>query len=53
MMIYKIHYDGDYRDYIIIEGNDIEEIRKKAQTEIQARGWNEEDCWSEDLSEVA
>lgn len=50
-MIYKINYEGDYTDYFIVEGETIEEIREKTKTECQARGWNENDCWSEDLTE--
>ena len=50
-MIYKIHYEGDYTDYFIVEAPTIEEVQKITKKECQTRGWNENDCWSENLCE--
>ena len=49
VMKYKIHYNGAYEDEIIIEGDTIEELREKAFLECDKRGWNREDCWSEEI----
>ena len=51
-MKYKIHYNGAYEDEIIIEGDTIEELREKAFLECDKRGWNREDCWSEEIREI-
>ena len=48
-MKFIIHYNGEYEDSIVIEGNTIEEIREKAFVEGDKRGWNREDCWSEQI----
>ena len=48
-MKFRIHYNGEYEDSIVIEGNTIEEIREKAFAEGDKRGWNREDCWSEQI----
>ena len=50
-MIFKIYYNGDYQDYVIIEGESMEDIRRKAKEECVYRGWDEKDCWSENLAE--
>lgn len=50
-MVFKINYQGLYSDYVIIEGETIEEIQEKAKQEMAYRGWEEENCWSENLSE--
>lgn len=42
-----IHYNGLYEDSITISGNTIEDIKLKAYEEINKRGWEEENCWSE------
>lgn len=46
-MTFKIHYNGDYEDSLIIKGETIEEIREKAFAESDRRGWDRSDCWSE------
>ena len=48
-MKFRIHYNGEYEDSIVITGNTIEEIREKAFAEGDKRGWNREDCWSEQI----
>ena len=48
-MRYMIHYNGDYEDSLIIDGDDIEEVREKAKIEVSRRGWDEKHCWSEKL----
>ena len=34
-------------DEIIIEYDNLGELRAKARAEMEKRGWKEEDCWSE------
>lgn len=46
-LIYKIHYSGDYEDFITLSAKTMEELKKKAEKEIKSRGWKEKDCWSE------
>jgi len=48
-MKFKIHYDGECSDELIIEGETIEEIKENAYDECARRGWKPEDCWSERL----
>lgn len=48
-MKFVIHYSGDYEDSFILTGYSIEEIRKKAYEECTKRGWNTDNCWSEEL----
>lgn len=48
-MTFKIHYNGDYEDSIIIDGETIEEIKEKAFYESNRRCWAKEDCWSEQI----
>jgi len=48
-MKFIIHYDGRYEDSIVIEGDDIEEIRERAFVEEESRGWKPENCWSEEI----
>lgn len=50
-MKYRINYDGKYEDSLIIEEDTIEEIRETTLHEVKIRGWDEEDCWSERLSD--
>ena len=50
-MKYKIHYNGAYQDEIIVDGETIEEIREKAFSEGDRRGWDRQDCWSEEIRE--
>lgn len=42
-----IHYEGNYEDTLVIYENDLETLKAKAYEEIDKRGWNVEDCWSE------
>ena len=48
-MKFRIHYNGEYEDSIVIEGNTIKELREKAFAEEEKRGWNRGDCWSEQI----
>jgi hypothetical protein len=48
-MKFKIHYNGRYEDEIIIEGDDIDEIREKASNACAMRKWEQDDCWSEEI----
>lgn len=43
--------NGRYNDFIIIEGDNLEEIREKAKKETAKRGWQDKDCWSEEVEE--
>lgn len=36
-------------DYIILEGENIDQIRQQAQYELQKRNWETKDCWSEEI----
>lgn len=49
-MIFKINYNGEYEDSLIVSGESIDEIREKVLVEIKLRGWNENNCWSEELT---
>ncbi len=52
MLTFKIHYnsdDYDYSDELIISGESIEEIRHIAFRECERRGWNINQCWSEEI----
>lgn len=42
-----IHYNGDYKDKLIIDGNSLEEIMEIADRECELRGWERLKCWSE------
>lgn len=48
-MKFRINYNGQYEDSFVVYGTTIEEIRKKAYEECTKRGWNTENCWSEEL----
>lgn len=48
-MKFRINYSGDYEDSIIVTGETIEEIREKAFYEGDKRGWEKENCWSEEI----
>ena len=50
-MKYKIHYNGSYEDEIVVSGDTIEEIREQAFYEGDKRGWEKENCWSEEIEE--
>jgi len=45
-MKYRI-FNGEYEDYLDIEGETIEEIINKAQEETERRGWK--NCWSKEI----
>ena len=46
-LTYKIHYNGEYQDEIVITGESISEIQAKAYAACEKRGWDVEKCWSE------
>ena len=50
-MRFRIHFvhdrDGGYEDYLILEGDTIEEIREKACEEMDRR--KPDDWWSEEI----
>lgn len=50
-MKFKIHYNGEYEDSLVVEGDTITEIAEKAEAEADKRGWNTADCWSEQIEE--
>ncbi len=48
-MKYKIYYHGiddNVTDSLIVEGETIEEVRKKAFAEANKRGWHSDDWYS-------
>jgi len=47
-MKFKIH-NSKYNDYIVVEGETIEEIKEIAKHETGVRGWEDKDCWSEEV----
>lgn len=49
-MRYKI-CNIKYDDFIIVEGETIEEIREIAMNENNKRGWQDKDCWSEKIED--
>ena len=46
---FLIHYSGEYEDSFYITGDDIETIRKEVHEECARRGWDEKNCWSEEI----
>lgn len=40
-----------YDDFIIVEGDNIEEILSKVKKETTKRGWQDKDCWSEEVED--
>lgn len=50
-MKYLINYDGEYQDSLVVEGETIEEVREKAFSEGDKRGWERENCWSKKLED--
>ena len=50
-MTFIIHYSGKYEDSITVSGEHIEELRETVKTETSRRGWNDDDCWSEKVSD--
>lgn len=37
------------KDYIILEGEDIDQIRQQAQSELQKHNQEHKDCYSEEI----
>ena len=51
-MKYRIHWQhNDHQDYLVIEGETLEEIRTIAARELKARGVPEDCAWSEEYPE--
>ena len=48
-MTFKIHYNGAYKDELVIKGKTIKEIKQKAFSEGDKRGWERKKCWSEQI----
>ena len=48
-MKFEIH-NAKYEDSFVIAGDDIEEIRERVKAETRKRGWEDEDCYSVQLS---
>lgn len=51
-MRFEIHYTiNGYEDNIIIEGENVEDIKKKVDTEFEARGLDPDknNAWSEEI----
>lgn len=46
-MTFKIYYNGNYEDDIVVEGETIEEIKENTFVECARRGWEHTNCWSE------
>lgn len=46
LMTFKIHHDDDF---IILSGYSLDEIRAEVWREVKRRGWDERDCFSEQL----
>ena len=47
----KIHYEiNGQEDSFILSGDNVEEIKDRADREIKKRGIQQEDCWSEILN---
>lgn len=44
-MSYKIHYG--FKDYIVITGTSVKDIKNKALIEAKKRKWSIADLWSE------
>ena len=47
-MKFEIHNER-YNDYLIVEGETIEELREIVKAETSRRGWENKDCWSEEV----
>jgi len=48
-MIFKINYNGDYADSIIVSGDTIEDVREVIYAECAERGWECDNCYSEEM----
>ena len=44
-----IIHNRKYNDELVIEAENIEEIKEIAKHETNKRGWQEEDMWSEEI----
>lgn len=42
-----VHYNGDYKDELTIDGDSLEEIMEIADKECELRRWERLKCWSE------
>lgn len=53
MMKFKLHYNvnGKYEDYIIIEGDTLEECREKAVAELKFRNISAGQAYSEKIED--
>jgi len=49
-MKFIIHYNGRYKDSIIIEASTIDELTVIAFRETNKRGWKPEHIWSEQIN---
>lgn len=49
-MKFKIHYNGRCEDWLIIEEDTIEEVIESAKRECDARNWEKDNCWSEEIT---
>jgi len=49
-MRFEIHNDT-VNDFLIVEGENIEDVQKKVKKETEKRGWKKEDCWSKLLGD--
>lgn len=49
MKVEVIYMSGSYDESFIVEGKTRRELEKKIDKEIEKRGWNPEDCWSEEI----
>jgi len=50
VMKFRIH-NRKYEDYIVIEGETIEEIKEIAKHETGVRGWEDKDMWSYQIAD--
>ena len=48
-MTYRIYYNGNYEDSVLISGDSMEEIKEKANLETEARNWDKKYCWAEEI----
>jgi len=46
-MKFKIHHQSG--DYLVVDGETVEECRNKMHTELKKRNWHTDDCWSEEI----
>lgn len=53
-MKFRIHHSKmvegrEVEDSIVLRGDSIEDIQKQAAEETKKRGWDEANCWSEEI----